>query len=317
MSLRGFIKSLLPESVLERVRRQRDLLRARRIYGGRPTRTAAADAVRTGIRPSHRVLFYPQAPRLPHVAFKLCALLGCLIADDPHGQYDVAFKRQGATFFEPSRLSPIDVPLHRIVNSGSIDISKSAVQRHFHDVFGYPLAVDPLVHEGPLVEKSDLNAAHDGRVLVGPITPGELRPDRVYQRLVDNRAPTDRLVVDLRVPVYAGRIPLVYLKLRPEDTRFGNANARVELVGVQDVFEAEEVGCILEFAAAMGIDYGEFDVLRDRDGRIYVVDANNTPAGPPNGLREADQRRAIRTLAESFEQLLREWTLDVTEHRRV
>ena len=307
MSVRGLIKAVLPESLLDVARRQRDLLEARRTFGGRPTGGAMVDGVKSSVRPRHRVLFYPQAPRFPHVAFKLCALLGCLISEDPRSRYDVAFKREGATHFQQSRLSAVDLPLQRIVNARSVDISKTTVGRRFEEVFGYPLAVDPLVHQGPMVEKSDQNAAHDGRVIVGPIAPDDVRPDRVYQRVVDNRATVPGLVVDHRVPIHAGRIPLVYVKHRPEERRFGNANAHVRLTDVASVFEADEVDRILAFSAAMGIDYGELDVLRDRDDRIYVVDANNTPAGPPNGLSEADQRLAVRTLAESFEELLREW----------
>ena len=307
MSVRGWIKAVLPDPVLELVRRQRDLFRARRSYGGQAGSKAVLDGMKSSVRPRHRILFYPQAPFFPHVAFKLCALLGCLIAEDPRNRYDVVFKRQGATFFDQSRLSEVDLPLHRIVNAGSVDISKSNVGRRFVEVFGYPLAVDPLTHPGPMVEKSDQNAAHDGRILVGPIPPEEVRLDRVYQRVVDNRASEEGLVVDHRVPIHGGRIPLVYVKHRPEERRFGNDNAYVHLADPASVFEQDEVERILAFARLMGIDYGELDVLRDRDDRIYVVDANNTPAGPPNGLTEADQRRAVRTLAESFDELLWTW----------
>ena len=55
---------------------------------------------------------------------------------------------------------------------------------------------------------------------------------------------------------------------------------------------------MLRFARALGIDYGELDILRDRDdGRIYIVDVNNTPFGPPNHLPWSDSRRAVRRLA--------------------
>jgi hypothetical protein len=57
-------------------------------------------------------------------------------------------------------------------------------------------------------------------------------------------------------------------------------------------------------ARKMGIDYGEFDILRDKDGRIYVVDVNNTPWGPPNGLPEFESNIALKRLVKSFDRLL-------------
>ena len=57
-------------------------------------------------------------------------------------------------------------------------------------------------------------------------------------------------------------------------------------------------------ARKLGIDYGEFDVLRDKDRRIYVVDANNTPYGPPNELSEGDCTRALVLLANEFVRLI-------------
>src|SRR3954454_7156229 len=57
-----------------------------------------------------------------------------------------------------------------------------------------------------------------------------------------------------------------------------NVNTRVLRRSTSHVFTPEEVRQILAFARAMGVDYGEFDILRDRsDGRIYVVDVNKTP----------------------------------------
>lgn len=48
-----------------------------------------------------------------------------------------------------------------------------------------------------------------------------------------------------------------------------------------DIFSAAELAQLLDFGARIGLEYGELDVLRDRDsGRIYVVDVNRTPYGP-------------------------------------
>jgi len=49
------------------------------------------------------------------------------------------------------------------------------------------------------------------------------------------------------------------------------------------------------------------DVLRDRDGRIYVVDANNTPAGPPNGMTAEQRLHAARILTAALRDMLDDW----------
>jgi hypothetical protein len=53
----------------------------------------------------------------------------------------------------------------------------------------------------------------------------------------------------------------------------------------------------------MGLDYGEVDVVRDAgDKRIYVLDLNKTPLGPPNGLTPAEFARALALYETSFRQ---------------
>lgn len=43
-----------------------------------------------------------------------------------------------------------------------------------------------------------------------------------------------------------------------------------------------EAELLLRLCRALGLDYGELDVLRDvEDGKLYVVDVNNTPWAPP------------------------------------
>jgi hypothetical protein len=58
---------------------------------------------------------------------------------------------------------------------------------------------------------------------------------------------------------------------------------------------------LLRFCAAIALDYGELDVLRDNDsGRIYVVDANRTPIRP-RGLAAADEDAAFGPLAAALQ----------------
>ena len=42
-------------------------------------------------------------------------------------------------------------------------------------------------------------------------------------------------------------------------------------------------------------------MLRDRqDGRIYIVDANNRPFGPPNGIHPFEEDVALRLIGEAW-----------------
>ena len=125
----------------------------------------------------------------------------------------------------------------------------------------------------------------------------------VYQKEIDNIT-GDGLVLDYRVPVHGNNIPLVYLKYRPMETRFSNTNNFVEMKETPEIFSDEEIEKILKFTEKMGIDFGELDILRDKDGRIYIVDVNSSPWGPPNGLPVADQKMAVKILTKSFEELI-------------
>ena len=63
----------------------------------------------------------------------------------------------------------------------------------------------------------------------------------------------------------------------------------------------DELNKIHRFCAKIGMDYGEVDVLRDRDdGRIYIVDANNTPSGPPSPISDSDGNIAVREAISSI-----------------
>lgn len=182
-------------------------------------------------------------------------------------------------------------------NGQCLDISKSTLDRHHRDVFGYGLAVDPTAHAGPMLEKSEGNAVHDGREIQGPIDPIKVQPGKVYQRILDNR--TDQgLYEDLRVVVIDGQLPVVYRKRKSQDVRYTNETAEVDLAkSPESVLSEAEIAQILAMSARMCAEFAELDVLRDRqDGRIHCVDLNPTPYGPPAGLPEPEKSRALHQI---------------------
>jgi hypothetical protein len=182
-------------------------------------------------------------------------------------------------------------------NGHCLDISKSTLDRHHQVVFGYGLNVDPTSHSGPMLEKSEGNAVHDGREIQGPLSPDQLQPSKVYQRIIDNRTEND-LFEDLRVVVIHGEVPVVYRKRKSGEVRYTNETAEVDLAGSpKTVLSEGEIDQITSLSAKMCAEFAELDVLRDRqDGRIYCVDLNPTPYGPPAGLNETDRADAFQQI---------------------
>jgi len=304
---RATIKAWLPSSLLNVLRvyqaRTRYLLTLRQ-FGDNSLWVDVVASLRSFFWPRKTILFFPELPPKESVEYKLLLLLGFAITANPNRRFDVAFKRKDATFFDQSALEIIPTSRNKIINATSVDISKQAVGEAFANVFGYALEVDPTQYHGQIVEKSNKNATHDGRVIEGPIPQEDVRAGCVYQNAIDNTSDKDGLVIDYRVPIHGDQIPLVYLKYRPTETRFSNKNIFVILEEPSAMFSTAESDKLLCMARKMGIDYGEFDVLRDKDGRIYVVDVNNTPWGPPNGLPEFETKIALKRLVKSFDRLL-------------
>ena len=258
----------------------------------------------TFYRPRKIILFFPERANRASVAYRLCALLGYVISNDPHRRFDGVVKWKDSTFFDPAELGKIPATNQRIINGASLDISKHTVNQAFAETFGYPLGVNPLEFHGKILEKSDRNATHDGRILDGPLRPEEIRAGYVYQKAIDNASATDGLFLEYRLPIIGGVMPFVFLKYRSPENRFGIMNVQTKMEKVETVFSPSELEKITLIMRKMGLDCGELDILRDLDGRIYVVDVNNTPNGPPNGLTETETKTAMTLLAKKFEELL-------------
>lgn len=257
------------------------------------------------IRPRGVVLFYPELPRPGAMPLVLCEVLGYRLTNDPSIQADAAMLYEDVSLVQ-ARLPEGLTVKGNIVNAACLDIRKSHVQEVFARTFGYSLGVDPRVHEGPMVEKSDENGTKDGRIVHGPLPADRVLTDCVYQRLVDNRIGGGR-VRDVRIPIFGGRVPLVYYKERDEENRFESRAPYGRMVETSDELSAEELDRLAAFTRELGMDYAELDVLRDAgDGRIYVVDANKTPFGPPGAISRDEATRALRTLAQEFQTLLME-----------
>lgn len=188
----------------------------------------------------------------------------------------------------------------RVLNDTHFDSAKPNVQANFALAAGYDSRIDPFSSEGYAVVKSEGNGYHDGKITRLPLS--ELPDGKVCERLIDNTI-GDHLIFDIRLVCVLGHPALAYVKFRERFRRFENSNMVVKVVSPCDVLSDDEVSICQRFCASIGLDYGELDILRDGSkGRIYVVDANNTPAGPPKGLSPTDRSMAIRILAGAVRQ---------------
>lgn len=248
------------------------------------------------IGPRFTIFFTPERARPWYLIWSVSRIAGARLARNA-AEADIVMHFEDATF-SPNPAPSSLKPGAKLINFDCRDVSKSHVAACFEAAFGYPLAINPATHVGPAVEKSEINAAHDGRVVQCP-TPA--LPGRVYQRLIQTRGPDPDIVDDLRTATVNGKPAVVFIKRRPVTKRFENTNTEVLLRTPEQTFSAEELNKIADFARRLGLDWGGLDILRDRnDGRIYIVDANKTDMGPPIALNLPDKLKAARLIAKAF-----------------
>jgi hypothetical protein len=249
-----------------------------------------AAGVRLSGRKRYRVWFTPDRPRPWYVVWSAATLAGVKFVRDER-QADAVFWFEDVTLGAAPR-----IPGHSVLNAGVTDISKSTVAATFGKVAGYDLLLDPARHHGQAVEKSELNGKHDGRLVECPTAP---QPGRSYQRFIDS---SDGVTAfDYRTTIIDRKPQFVLVKTKPAADRFSIHNVTVTFCELADVFSMEEIGLIHRFAEEIQLDWGAFDILRDRaSGRIYVVDVNKTDTGPAVDLSFRCRERLKRSISRAF-----------------
>ena len=198
------------------------------------------------------IAFFPDKPRPWYLVWPVMHCAGAHIVDDTQ-HADIVMQ------FDDSTTSATTLPDFgrrtrkvRTLNFNCRDISKSTISAAFGRVAGYDLAVDPTQYAGPIVDKSEINAAHDGRIMLGPF---ERQPGRSYQKLIDNTV-EGGLVEDLRTCTVNGEPVLVFRKRRPLERRFANENVSVDWVRPSEVYSPAEIDLIRRFASEIRLDWG-------------------------------------------------------------
>ncbi len=237
------------------------------------------------------------------VLYKICNLLGYNITTNIKKKFDIAINWENATFRKEFPLLEAISKEKRVLNINCKDISKNKVDLIFKQVFGYGLIIDPLKHKGKCVQKSDRNAMKDGKIISCPVNKTD--KNFVYLKIINNQV-SKSLVQDIRTPVFNNEIPFVYLRSKLNKDRFNNTNNIVNVAKVHDVYSKEEIKKILLFCKKIGLDIGELDILRNKDDKkIYIVDVNNTPWGPPNHLDIEEWKIALKKMADIFGEEIR------------
>lgn len=254
-----------------------------------------------GKRSKTALAFYPQPSGPWYNAWLAARMGGIKITKDTQVANIIFVFDDSTTSNTGAKLDP--ALKEKAINHRIDDISKTHVAKVFQDVFGYGVEIDPLTYQGKTVQKSDINATHDGVVIDCPITPAAVKEGSVYQKLIDSTFDGSR-PEDLRMAYVSGEIPVVFRKFKLPEKRFGTEYDHVDLWDADTAFSAEEQAQLIQFCGAMGLDFGAVDVMRDKhDGRIYVVDVNKT-CMPVLCLSQKSQRAAMRKIAEALLRLV-------------
>jgi hypothetical protein len=250
---------------------------------------------------SKSILVYPHYPSRGSTIYKLGKKLSYNITNKPKNSVEIAVYWEYLTSRTEYHYLEEQSKILRIVNLYSRDISKIFIDRIHQNVFGYSTVIDPITYEGKIVKKSDINAKHDGEILRAPISSKE--NGYIYQLLIDNTY-AENQVMDIRVPVVNGLLDFVYIKYRNISERFLNTTNKTIVMQTNSIFDKNEIELLNKYCAELRLDYGELDVLRDNNSkRIYVVDVNNTPQGPPSNTSKKDSDFAIETIALAFKKM--------------
>lgn len=247
-----------------------------------------------------QILFHPQLPGWKTGIHNILINLEISITDNPSAPFTLAIFWEDRTFRRRRKKLDILQDTKKVINYHCTDISKEKVEEVFKQVFGYDLYVDPHATNNRILRKSNFNGRHDGKVIQGPVS--ERKKDFVYEKVLNNQI-NDNLFQDLRITYFNGIIPLVSPRFHNKANRFGNTT-KATIEKVENHLTREELKLIRCFCTRLGLEYGDLDLIRNKnDQRLYVVDANPTPTiPPPSVMKPALRKIMIQKWSEAFKE---------------
>ena len=195
----------------------------------------------------------------------------------------------------------LDSNNQKIGIENTLKILKEIDSDNFKEVFGYSLIVSPLEDNYLIIEKSEENAKHDGRIILSPISSHLIDQSKVYQKVINNIY--NDFAIDYRVVWVKDEIVLTYVKYALKKDRFKSKTVYSKIEAVTKLFSKLEIKLIKSFCRNFQLDFGELDILRDRQTKkIYIVDVNKTAWGPPDKIKLQDGKKAIQLINKKFHQ---------------
>jgi len=235
-----------------------------------------------------KALFYPELPETKSALAIALKTMGYQIHNDPTQEHHFAVAWDNETW--KTNISELSEVLQDAWNSKCHDISKSYLDQVHQEVFDYSTRVNPALHTGDILEKSEINASHQARIVHAPLEPKE---GFIYQKLINN-AEGRYFFKDIRLVYIRGKIPCCYLNYRIKGKRFSAKKYKAVLVNTDTVLTKEEQALTHAFCQKLHVDYAEIDALRDNDsGLLYLIDVNVTAFGPSTGLTFQEKIEAV------------------------
>jgi len=178
------------------------------------------------------------------------------------------------------------------------DTSKEFVATSMENHFGYTFKINPKTFNGYCIAKHNGNGTKSCFFLKCPINADEVFHDHCYQKIINYSSKSDpSTLFELRVPIFKNIIPFVFFKTRNKGLRFTSKNKSMDILPATAHLSEQECQSIIIYAQKIGLEYGEIDILRsDEDGKIYIIDVNNTPWWPPNKLGDVSRNIALNMM---------------------
>lgn len=158
------------------------------------------------------------------------------------------------------------------INGAMVDSSKATTAKWFQEVFGYAYDIDPETHRGIAVSKSNQNGRVHGQLVT---CPSPRRCHMFYSRFLEGE--------EWRVQFYGHHVCVTKVyrdKWNGFPVNYRRPGSSRHNVNPLGEFTAHELALLAQLARRANMDYGGMDVIRDCDGRIYVIDLNPGPNGP-------------------------------------
>jgi hypothetical protein len=190
----------------------------------------------------------------------------------------------------------------KFINFFLKDTSKDFVAKSMEEHFGYTFKINPKTFNGYCIAKHNGNGTKSCFFLKCPINADEVFHDHCYQKIINYSSKSDSSTLyELRVPIFKNMIPFTFFKTRNKGLRFTSKNKSMDIVPATAHLSEQECQNIIMYCQKIGLEYGEIDILRsDDDGKIYIIDVNNTPWWPPNKLGDIDRNIALNMMWNSL-----------------